>query len=104
MIFIIEKLTADRTRLERFDSVSDVARSLEWQDVYGGAYTIIADSGAVYDWDRSKQEEFATVYGYTLVTICNDRSLAQRCREEFERAGWPVEIEETKGNLTRENN
>ena len=70
-----------------FADTNELTKTLEWQDVYGGAYTIVSDSGATFVWDVSKgQEEFGTIYGYTLCATGQDVDLAKRCVEQYQKS------------------
>jgi hypothetical protein len=94
MIYVIEKIQNDKLRLERYQSLVEVANSLELQDVYGKAYTIISEDGVIYDCDRTlHSKDFGTTYGYTLIRIGIDNKLAVYCRQKFAALGWPDEIE-----------
>ena len=86
MIFAVEKLK-NHMLVHVFNDLNDLvelSNCLEWQDVFGGAYRIIDTSGVLYQWDKSKRSaEYATLYGYSLEAIGEDKELAQQCLKQY---------------------
>lgn len=83
MIFVIEHISEVKVRLERYESIEQLVGSLEWQDVYGGAYIIIAEDGIIYEWDKDRKEEFGTLYDYTMIKSGINCRLANTCSNLF---------------------
>ena len=84
MIFAVESLE-NELLVHVYDDQIQLSNSLEWQDVYGNAYKIVDESGVTYEWDSSRQAEFGTLYGYTLINTGHDPDLAKECSIQFSR-------------------
>ena len=84
MIFAVEPLKKYML-VHVYRDLASLAQKLEWQDVYGKAYTIVSSNGTSYVWDSSKETEKGTLYGYTLVESGKEEELAHRCSVELAR-------------------
>ncbi|WP_144395621.1 hypothetical protein [Pleionea sediminis] len=93
MIFAIERINEHVSQIQRFDNLDEVSNSLEWQDVYGGAYTVLSDEGEVYGLNATEENEPAVVYGYTFTTKGTNTVLSRKCVNVFAKQNWPEEIE-----------
>ena len=83
MIFAVENIQGGLF-VHVYADLHELSHSLEWQDVYGNAYRIVDELGVIYQWDSSKRtEEFAALYGYSLVANGVDLELGKRCAEQF---------------------
>ena len=93
MIFAIERINEEVSQIQRFDNLDEVSNSLEWQDVYGGAYTVLSDEGEVYGLHETEQNEPAVVYGYIFTSKGTNTALSSKCVNVFAERNWPDEIE-----------
>lgn len=78
MIFLITHLGSEHQVIV-YESIGDLTRRVEWQDIVEGKSIIIDEDGMEYEWDSSRKNEIGTVYGYTLILTSRVSELITPC-------------------------
>jgi hypothetical protein len=94
MIFLTEKIR-NRNKIEVFvyDSLDDLARRVDWQDILDKSLKILDEEGKLYVWDDSKKDEVGTVFNYSFKTNGTDLELVNKCKAKFSELGQPDSFE-----------
>lgn len=94
MIFLTEKIR-NRNKIEVFvyDSLEDLARRVEWQDILDNSLKILDEDGKLYVWDDSKKDQIGTVFNYSFKTNETDLELIRKCKAMFTQLGQPDSFE-----------
>ncbi len=82
MIFLIDQVDSEY-QVTVYDSISDLTRRVEWQDIVEDNSIIIDENGTVYEWDSSRKDEFGTVHEYTLIQTLRVSELITPCLESI---------------------
>ena len=84
-----------------YNSLEQITHSIEWQDIFEGRDIIIDHEGNQYKWNDLKQEEFGTVYDYTLKKFDNKNQwLSERLIEAHFNSGYQSEFSISKDELS----
>ena len=78
MIFLIDKVNSEY-QVNVYESITDLTRRVEWQDIFEGKSMIIDEKGTEYEWDSSKKNEIGTIYDYTLIPTLRVSELITEC-------------------------
>jgi len=91
MIYHIHEFD-NETHVTRFESIDEFINCIEWQDIFEGKSIIANTKGETYKWDSSQQNEFAIVYGYTLMKTGEIYGNMTRVLSEAQKAKFPEEF------------
>lgn len=78
MIFLIDIVNSEH-QVFVYESITDLTRRVEWQDIFEGKSIIIDENGTEYEWDSSKKNEIGTIYDYTLIPTFRVSELITEC-------------------------
>ena len=68
MFYLIDELE-DEIQVTTHHSLESISKGIDWQDIYEGKTKIVDETGMMYKWDSSKEDEIGTVFGYSLISI-----------------------------------
>ena len=96
-------LHMENTNMETtvFDSLEDFTKRIEWQDLLDNKLIILDESGYIYEWDKTKTEEYATTYNYTLIANKRNIELGQLCIQNYALNNCEDEFEFEYNNLNK---
>ena len=86
MIFIIDNVDNVKT-VWVYQDIPELARYIEWQDIFEGKDIITDQEGNIYKWDKSKQSEYGTIYNYTLIQTGEKFKFIAALNEAFKESG-----------------
>tara|TARA_Y100001933_G_C18626123_1_gene408384 strand:- start:203 stop:484 length:282 start_codon:yes stop_codon:yes gene_type:complete len=78
MIFLID-IVDNEHQVIVYESITDLTKRVEWQDIFEGKSIIIDKNGTEYEWDSSKKDEIGIVYDYTLTPTSRVSKLITEC-------------------------
>ena len=90
MIFLTDNIKKENgIEFIVYDSLEDLSRRVDWQDILDPCSTILDEDGKIYEWDDTKAEEIGTVFDYSFQAVRMDLDLAKRCKAKFLELGQP---------------
>ena len=75
-----------------YESINQLVNMVEWQDILDKGVTIIDTEGEIYEWNSAKNEEYATVYGYSMGVVGTNMDLADKCIRAYKTLDKPSEF------------
>lgn len=82
MIFLIDQVGSEHL-VTVYESIGDLVRRVEWQDIVEYNSIIIDVDGIEYEWDSSQKNEIGTVYEYSLIRTSRVSALITPCLERI---------------------
>lgn len=83
MVFSVDNYSFPK-EVTVYESINQLVNMVEWQDVLDKGVTIIDSEGKIYEWDDAKNEEYATVYEYSMRVAGTNTDLADKCVRAYE--------------------
>jgi hypothetical protein len=94
MIFLTEKIRSrNKIEVSVYDSLEDLAKRVDWQDILDNSLKILDEDGKLYVWDDSKKDQVGTVFNYSFKTNGTDLELIRKCKAKFTQLGQPDSFE-----------
>lgn len=91
MIFSVDNYSFPK-EVTVYESINQLVNMVEWQDILDKGVTTIDTEGKVYEWDSAKNEEYGTVYGYSMRVVEKNMDLADKCIQAYETLSKPSEF------------
>jgi hypothetical protein len=94
MIFLTDNIRKEnRIEFIVYDSLEDLSKRVDWQDILDPSLIILDEDGNIYTWDDKKIEEIGIVFNYSFKAVRTDLDLAKRCKAKFFEMGRPYSFE-----------
>lgn len=83
MIFLINCDANGVKHCTVYDSLHDLTHRVEWQNILSADLKVIDEYGQLYAWDKQHKQEQGCIYGYTMIKMGQDQSLANLCNTHY---------------------